>query len=684
MSAALNLVKQSLTESAPKTQDGIHDFINRQLTVAVREQRARWNAFAERELRTTVELSWWGATDANYFNSADGHWYVDAALTLRATDMAKNLAAAIEYAGTINGSVHIGAGTWVIASLQGTADNFFDLISGVSIFGDGPSSCIFVDAGMVQAGGYTSVFGGQDYTNFRNDIHIRDLQIDHNSQFNQFPSANFGGFGARSWCASAMIQAGDNIHFSRLTIRNHAGVFAFLQGTYGFPERLTNATVDGCHILHEGDDPNCGDCSVIAQTGTHCQVIGNIIDNDSANNVAWPNGNNIITGMEVHGFDEVVMYNTIVGLQRGLNLAADSTDADQMIVAHNVFDGVINGIALYELANHTMTGADIHHNLFKIRQNTISSNGESGISVVDPASFGISDGLGFVNMSIHDNKIIFSSGTPTSGAAWGMNLLGRHVNTHIYRNTIVGFDEVGIGVQSLTRAANAGNLLQDLHICENFIFQCGLLGIIVGGRAGEASPVAVRCRVIDNKIIDARGGGTHLSTGVQIACECDSSLRVWKNDVVGAAGVDVDYTTGTFPGTATLPETIYHDGLTVGNQWIGGNLMLGHTSATARQNLETVGAALIGSEFIQNADNSGVAISWAGNLFQALRDAGKLESTNGGSTIMEWDNAAQNLAFYGAPTTAQQTVVGAKGGNAALTNLLTALATLGLIIDNTT
>jgi hypothetical protein len=42
------------------------------------------------------------------------------------------------------------------------------------------------------------------------------------------------------------------------------------------------------------------------------------------------------------------------------------------------------------------------------------------------------------------------------------------------------------------------------------------------------------------------------------------------------------------------------------------------------------------------------------------------------------------ISFYGAPSVAQPVVTGSRGGNAALGSLLTALATLGLIVDNTT
>ncbi len=49
----------------------------------------------------------------------------------------------------------------------------------------------------------------------------------------------------------------------------------------------------------------------------------------------------------------------------------------------------------------------------------------------------------------------------------------------------------------------------------------------------------------------------------------------------------------------------------------------------------------------------------------------------------ESDGAAAMLGFYGGSAVAKQTVTGAKGGNAALTDLLTKLAALGLITDST-
>lgn len=44
--------------------------------------------------------------------------------------------------------------------------------------------------------------------------------------------------------------------------------------------------------------------------------------------------------------------------------------------------------------------------------------------------------------------------------------------------------------------------------------------------------------------------------------------------------------------------------------------------------------------------------------------------------------ASQQIGFYGTPKIAKQTVTGSRGANAALTSLLTALASLGLITNS--
>lgn len=65
--------------------------------------------------------------------------------------------------------------------------------------------------------------------------------------------------------------------------------------------------------------------------------------------------------------------------------------------------------------------------------------------------------------------------------------------------------------------------------------------------------------------------------------------------------------------------------------------------------------------------------------------AGKVEFVDAlyGSTKHTLDGTANQLGFHGATPVSKQTVTGSRGGNAALADLLTKLATLGIITDGT-
>ena len=53
------------------------------------------------------------------------------------------------------------------------------------------------------------------------------------------------------------------------------------------------------------------------------------------------------------------------------------------------------------------------------------------------------------------------------------------------------------------------------------------------------------------------------------------------------------------------------------------------------------------------------------------------------SGVLHHTNPVGLIGFYGVPPSPQFPVVGAKGGNVALGSLMTALATIGLVIDGT-
>lgn len=69
-----------------------------------------------------------------------------------------------------------------------------------------------------------------------------------------------------------------------------------------------------------------------------------------------------------------------------------------------------------------------------------------------------------------------------------------------------------------------------------------------------------------------------------------------------------------------------------------------------------------------------------------VQHAGKREYVSAlyGATVHTIDPDGNKLGFHGSAPVAKQTVTGSRGGNAALASLITALANLGLITDNTT
>jgi hypothetical protein len=88
-------------------------------------------------------------------------------------------------------------------------------------------------------------------------------------------------------------------------------------------------------------------------------------------------------------------------------------------------------------------------------------------------------------------------------------------------------------------------------------------------------------------------------------------------------------------------------------------------------------------------DTSAVrSIDWDDRELVSVNNVG-LINWSGSSPVTSVINVSDSssvmkLGFYGATAAVKQTVTGSKGANAALTSLLSKLATLGLITDSTT
>ena len=116
---------------------------------------------------------------------------------------------------------------------------------------------------------------------------------------------------------------------------------------------------------------------------------------------------------------------------------------------------------------------------------------------------------------------------------------------------------------------------------------------------------------------------------------------------------------------ATLGSGAAYQALTVK----GSTLYVGQSSVQERA------LALVQSAFVVNTDATRTArLTFSAYDATAAREGVRVEASG----------TAPLLGFYGASAVAKPTVSGAKGGNAALGSLVTALAQLGLVTDSTT
>jgi hypothetical protein len=176
-------------------------------------------------------------------------------------------------------------------------------------------------------------------------------------------------------------------------------------------------------------------------------------------------------------------------------------------------------------------------------------------------------------------------------------------------------------------------------------------------------------------------GATTLSTVSTSGAATLNSAAVTNNATVGGTlGVT---------GTTTVAAVNASGNITV----TGADLQINGTNKAYRfrrggggLDLEATGADLVVS-------------NWSGTNFngtqrsyfrlsadaQNVQVAGKVEFVDAlyGATKHVLDGAANTIGFFGTAAAAKQTVSGAKGGNAALASLLTALVAYGLITDST-
>lgn len=165
-----------------------------------------------------------------------------------------------------------------------------------------------------------------------------------------------------------------------------------------------------------------------------------------------------------------------------------------------------------------------------------------------------------------------------------------------------------------------------------------------------------------------------------VTCEGLTVMSCWSGDV----------TSGT-------QFVVAGTGISIIGNWIGCTNGTGITTDGIVTGLTIFGnifqSCSTGINLFTSSSNSGQVIT--GNTYNSVTtrftgtlSAGAIYNDDPTSandpTIYGLKHAGSRLGFYGAAAIAKPTVTGAKGSNAALTSLLSTLATLGIIADSTT
>lgn len=151
-----------------------------------------------------------------------------------------------------------------------------------------------------------------------------------------------------------------------------------------------------------------------------------------------------------------------------------------------------------------------------------------------------------------------------------------------------------------------------------------------------------------------------------------SQLHQWG--VFGIAGIENNLTPFSEEVIGVVGSgwegTVY----TVGGSFRAGSAAGISTGCYAQSDHSTAG---VSRAFWANARTGGTRFSFYG-------EAGTLYNAENAEFAADLFHSGTKLGFYNTPAIAKPTVTGAKGGNAALTDLLSKLASLGIITDSTT
>lgn len=347
----------------------------------------------------------------------------------------------------------------------------------------------------------------------------------------------------------------------------------------------------------------------------------------------------------------------------------------------SIFDltSVSSGVPFQITDSNGATGGDTFYLSFKNFGVHTNINGVG-------AAIGKNDLSDAINGSIFDQLYFANASTGSSSCALEVNGVYQcvlNVTTNCGGSSING-DAIRLRqMQFSTLIGSGGNAANSMHITGGYTFGNTILN-------WDAEEVQ-KCFLIDVATANTNNFlGGQLSWSVAGIDATAGSNNIFYNPNFGSAGTKVSGSTGIAVigdgkayGTFVTPNTIVRAPVGDSTHMIDAIAGQAASETYARANVR---------RWMLRMDNSSESGSDAGSniILTRFSDAGAnigdvwfVTRSNGRMTINEL--SALKIGFFGAtPTTSRPTVTGAKGGNAALTSLVSQLTTLGLITDSTT
>jgi len=267
---------------------------------------------------------------------------------------------------------------------------------------------------------------------------------------------------------------------------------------------------------------------------------------------------------------------------------------------------------------------------------------------------------------------------------------------------IVIIDAADVGADTAGTAAAAVAIHEADTTNVHGIANTALLETTAGAAAKVSAHAAVTTSVhgiTDTGVLETQSGATS-KVSVHTGAADPHGDRAYANGQFATTGT-VSTLNGYVDDALTRISAIEQGTAFLSGVNSSGPVLVSGADLTVKDNVKGYRFRRGGSSLDLEATGADLIISnWSGTGFngtqrsylrlssdaQNIQVAGKVEFVDGlyGATKHVLDGVTNTAGFFGAAAVGRPTVTGAKGGNAALASLLTALVGLGLITDSTT